>query len=107
VSSDPDKNDRIERALKHLEPSKLAPSDAEDRLDLGLIVLQGVHKGSTTAAALAVYCRGADGEPSSAPLELDSVIEELVEDGLLEVSGPKVEARYSLTLMGRTVLDLE
>ena len=107
MSSDPDKNERLERALKHLEPEKPVNGDAdEDRLDLSLIVLQAVHKGFTTASALTEYCRGADGDPRSVPLELESVIQELVEDGLLEVRTVE-DAQYSLSLMGRTVLDLE
>ena len=108
MSSNPNKSERLERAPKHIVPQKSVRLDAdEDRLDLSLIVLQAVHKGSTTASALTEYCRGIDGDPRSAPSELDAVIQELVEDGLLEVRGEEETAQYSLTLMGRTVLDLE
>jgi hypothetical protein len=108
VNSDPNKNERLERALKHLEPEKPVQGDADEgRLDLSLIVLQGVHKGCTTPSALTEYCRGTDADPRSTPLELGSVIQELVEDGLLEVRATEEESIYSLTLMGRTVLDLE
>lgn len=101
-------NERLERALKHLEPKKPVQGDEdEDWLDLSLIVLHAVHKGSTTAAALAEYCRGTDGDPRRAPSDLCSVIQELVEDGLLEMKTTEETAQYSLSLMGRTVLDLE